>query len=363
MPRKSLLVFAALVLAALALSATARAAQNAPEDAAPKAPKSPESSYTVTFYDENDFFAGTDEHYTNAFHLSALSKDLPAYADDPVIKKYAPWIVPLLERVPQVNDKSTNSTHNVGFSFGNQIYTPSDTRERDLLADDRPYAGCSYAALALHAKNATRLDTVEASLGMVGPSAGGKFVQDSWHRLINKFRSKGWHNQLKDEPVLGLSWQHADRPLRVDLEDGWAWDAIPHYGLVMGNALTYANAGGQLRIGHRLPRDFGASLINPGASVGAPASPDDPQITGELAYNFFLGTDGRAVARNIFLDGNTWKDSHSVNKKHFVVDVYAGASLHWKNWTLTYTHVYRSREYNEQKDGQLFGSFSIGRTF
>ncbi len=359
MPRKALLLFLVLVMAALALSARVRA-QDAPAAAA--AP-SPESSYTVTFYDENDFFAGTDEHYTNAFHISALSKDLPAYAQDPFIRDHAPWLVPLIEQAPLVNDKSQGLTHNVGFSIGNQIYTPTDTRERALLTNDRPYAGYSYAAIALHAKNATTLDTLETSIGMVGPSAGGKYVQDSWHQLINKFRSKGWHNQIKDEPTLGMSWQHSDRPLRVDLGDRWAWDAIPHYGLVLGNAMTYANAGGQLRIGRRLPHDFGVSLISPGAIVGAPGAEDDPQLTGDTGYNLFLGTDARAIARNIFLDGNTWQESHSVNKKPFVVDVYAGASLYWQGWTFTYTHVYRSREYNEQKDGQFFGSFSVGHTF
>jgi len=355
MPHNRLLFSLAIVIAALALSAPAHAEER--RDAI-----APEDAYTVTFYDENDFFAGTDEHYTNAFQLSALSKDLTAYAKEPFLQENAPWLIALLEKAPFVND-GTGRTHNVGFAMGNQIYTPTDTKERALLNDDRPYAGYSYASLALHAKNATRLDTFETSLGMVGPSAGGKFVQDSWHHLINKFRSKGWDNQIYDEPTLGFTWQHSERPLLIALDDNWAMDAIPHFGAVLGNVFTYANVGGQLRVGKHLPSDFGVSLISPGSIVGAPGAKDDPQLTHELGYNFFMGTDARAISRNIFLDGNTWRDSHSVNKRPLVADIYGGFSVHWEGWSITYTHVYRTREYNEQQNGQLFGSFSIGRTF
>jgi hypothetical protein len=178
-------------------------------------------------------------------------------------------------------------------------------------------------------------------------------VQDSWHHLINKFRSRGWDNQLHDEPTLNLTWQRTQRPLLVNLGQGWAVDALPHYGGTLGNVFTYANAGAQVRLGRNLPADFGASLIRPGSIVSAPGAKDDPQVTGELGYNVFAGVDGRAVARNIFLDGNTWRDSHSVTRKPFVADVFCGASVIWRRWTFTYTHVYRSRSSRASTTGSF----------
>lgn len=359
LPRKPLALLLLLALAVLAPLGPARA-----DDAAPALePLAPEDSYTVTFYDENDFFAGTDEHYTNAFRISALSKDLPRYAQEPFLRDNAPWLAQALESIPLMSGRPEGTTYNVGFSLGNSIYTPVDTRADGLQTNDRPYAGYTYLGLALHAKNATRLDTFEIAVGVVGPSSGGKLVQDSWHHLINKYRSQGWKHQLHDEPALNLTWQRTQRPLLVGLGRGWALDALPHYGGTLGNVFTYANAGGQVRVGRYLPADFGVSLIRPGSIVGAPGSPDDPQVTGRLAYNVFAGVDGRAVARNIFLDGNTWRDSHSVTRKPFVADLYCGASVLWRRWTFTYTHVYRSPEFEGQHDGQLFGSFSVGYTF
>ena len=41
-------------------------------------------------------------------------------------------------------------------------------------------------------------------------------------------------------------------------------------------------------------------------------------------WYLFAGLEGRAVFRNIFLDGNTFTDSHSVDSKHFVGDIQAG---------------------------------------
>lgn len=321
----------------------------------------PGDHWSMTFYDENDMFGGTDQHYTNAFKLSLLTKDLREYAHSEVVADYFPWLIPLIEEAPFVNDPER--THNIGFSFGNDMYTPVDTKAKGLIEDDRPYAGWTYASLALHAKNATRLDTFEASLGMVGPSAHSKFVQDTWHDLINKFHSEGWDNQIHDEPGVLLTWQRSLRTVYDLPHKGWSADFVPHLGAALGNVYTYANLGGQVRLGYHLPSDFGVSLIRPGAAVPAPVEDADPRLHDGWGVNVFAGTDGRAVGRNVFLDGNTWRSSHSVDKKVFVADVYGGLSVTWGRWTATYTHVWRSEEFNGQKDPQIFGSMSLGCSF
>jgi hypothetical protein len=76
-----------------------------------------------------------------------------------------------------------------------------------------------------------------------------------------------------------------------------------------------------------------------------------------------LGVDGRAVWRIIFLDGNTWRDSQSVDKNLFVADFLAGVSPIYKRFKLSYAYVYRIKEFKEQNDGQLFGSVALAVTF
>ena len=65
------------------------------------------------------------------------------------------------------------------------------------------------------------------------------------------------------------------------------------------------------------------------------------------------------MAHNIFLDGNTFGDSPSVDRKWFVADLSVGAAVNYKNTKFAYAFVYRTEEYQGQKEGQLFGTVSV----
>jgi len=82
-----------------------------------------------------------------------------------------------------------------------------------------------------------------------------------------------------------------------------------------------------------------------------------------LGLHLFLAVDGKAVARNILLDGNTFRDSHSVNKKPFVVDFIGGVGMIIHQIKITYSYVYRTKEFKTQNDEQQFGAISVSFTF
>jgi hypothetical protein len=77
----------------------------------------------------------------------------------------------------------------------------------------------------------------------------------------------------------------------------------------------------------------------------------------------FTRVEGRAVAHNIFLDGNTFGSSASVDRRVLVADVSVGASVNYGNTKLTYALVYRTKEFYGQDEGQLFGSVSVNFAF
>jgi hypothetical protein len=62
------------------------------------------------------------------------------------------------------------------------------------------------------------------------------------------------------------------------------------------------------------------------------------------------------VAWNILLDGNTWKESYSIDRKRSVADMTAGVAIIYKRLKLSYAHVYRTKEFDGQDQSQLFGS-------
>lgn len=324
--------------------------------------KRPGQYRTFLIYFENDLFADTDQHYTNAVKFTWLTKDVREYRH--VLPK---WLMPATRLAPSVSEPSEEeqplALYNVAFSLGQDIYTPDDIEPSTLLENDRPYAGWLYGGLALHRKTVTHLDTFELAVGIVGPSALGEESQNSVHRYRDIDEANGWDHQLHDEPGFLLTWQRHSRMASIEKKSGFCADFIPHYGVTLGNVLSTLNTGAESRIGYRIPKDFGTSLIRPGSILSDPFLGAGDSNSGFFGFHFFFGVDGRVVGHNIFLDGNTWKDSHSVDKKIFVMDAYGGIAVHYRCFKITYTHVWRSKEFTDQDKAQLFGSLSLRYTF
>jgi hypothetical protein len=309
---------------------------------------------SFTAYFENDkFFAGTDQHYTNGFKLSALSTDLRSF-DDPSVPRPARLLAALIgDFVPP------ERPYKLGLSFGQNIYTPEDTQITAYQPGDRPYAGWLYLGAAFHIYHPpaeptgpARLDVFEVTAGVVGPAALGRQVQNEFHRFVNVETAKGWRHQLRNEPGLNLVYERKYRFSTENARTDWGADLIPHAGLSLGNVHTYANAGLEVRAGYRLPSDFGSNLIRPSGDSNALRRPP---------FNLFgfAAVDGRAVARDITLDGNSFRDSASIDKNAFVADLYAGISGGTARWQFTYAQAFRTREFDGQDKYSVFGSVSI----
>ncbi|MGI9304305.1 MAG: lipid A deacylase LpxR family protein [Gammaproteobacteria bacterium] len=304
------------------------------------------SNGTYNLLVENDIFGGTDRHYTSGLQLSYLS----ARGD------LSGWLDSIAHRLPGIH---AETNLRAGYMFGQSIFTPSDNGARTAPSDERPYAGWLYGGLAVVAESDHHLDTWLLHVGVVGPSALGEEAQQLMHDWIGSSESRGWDAQLRDEPGLELV---AERrwPRRWQLGlDGYALDLTPHVGLSLGNVATYANLGLTLRLGTALDCDAGPPRIRPSLPGSAYFAPNGR----EFRWYAFLGVDGRPVAHNIFLDGNTFRDSASVDKKPVVADLQAGLAVTVDGWRLAYTYVYRTREFDAQDVPDRFGALSVSAKF
>ena len=294
-----------------------------------------------------------DRHYTNGFWLSWVPE---ARDSDPQ------WARDLLEMIYPFADLRRGR---IGAAFGQSIFTPEDTSATTLVRNDRPYAGWLYGGISMHAETKRQnrslftdtLDAVELDFGIVGPYALGRQVQNGVHELINIAKSNGWGNQLDNEPGIMLIGERrwCSEPMRPF---GLELDVIPHIGGSLGNVMTYAGAGTMVRFGQSLDVDFGPPMIRP--SLSGLAAVDKPV---GFAWYLFAGAQGRAVARDIFLDGNTFSDSHSVDKKTFVGDFQIGTAIAIDNARLAVTQVFRTREFKGQRQPDRFGAVSLSVRF
>lgn len=314
----------------------------------------------ASIYFENDSFYNTDEYYTNAVKLRFISPSLESLAENGISPDVFDGLMDTVQRIR----RSDAMQYNVSAGIGQSLYTPHDTQAKELQADDRPYAAHLYAFLGLHVKEPQLMDTYELSFGVVGPYALGRQTQNAVHRVKGVDTAKGWKNQLHNEPALAFSWTRNYRLAPIG-DAGWYWNILPYHSLTVGNVLTQAAVGTEMRFGYNLPRTFGTSQIKPGSSVSVP--PDsklEAADTPEWGFYFFAGAEGRAVARNIFLDGNTWGSSHSVKKEPWVGELNAGLALIINDISISYNHVYLTREFKKQPtESQQYGSITVSIPF
>ena len=55
------------------------------------------------------------------------------------------------------------------------------------------------------------------------------------------------------------------------------------------------------------------------------------------------------MAHNMLLDGNTFEDSHSVDRREWVGDAKLGVALTSSRWQLAFASVWRSREFRGRR--------------
>ena len=292
---------------------------------------------------ENDLFGGTDRNYTNGLRIERVS---PANRVHPILD----WAA---DRLPVLDLERKELRQ--GLALSHAIFTPADTSARVPDPDDRPYAGWLYLSGTVVASDDAIQDILQVNLGVVGPAALGEFVQTNWHGLIGVDKPKGWDDQLRNEPGLEIIAQRMalfDGPsLPLGLETDFGF----HGGAALGNVRTYAATGLTGRIGWDLESDFGPPRIRPALAGAGTFAPRDP-----FGAHLFAGVESRFVLRDMFLDGNAWRDSPRISDRHKLVgDLQTGVAVHIDNLQLAFTYVYRTEEFEAQDGPQKFGAVSI----
>ncbi|MCX7009097.1 MAG: lipid A deacylase LpxR family protein, partial [Kiritimatiellaeota bacterium] len=205
------------------------------------------------------------------------------------------------------------------------------------------------------------LESVQLQLGVVGPGSLAKEEQNAAHFLGGFGLAEGWSHQLGNEPGGALKYQRTWRLALVELQ-GWSSELLPHTGASLGNVDTSTRLGVKLRTGWRLPDDFGVQTADSlGVTDGGRAAAAVPQ---RPACYLFGRVEGRAVARNEFLDGSMFrKNSPQVDRRPIVCEIQGGVALAYARLRLSFAMVYRTKEFDSQACEDAFGSVSLGLNF
>lgn len=303
--------------------------------------------FGLTF--ENDVFYHEDNGYSNGVIFNWGHYDTGAI-DDTTMPS---WFAYLTDKTYLTS--LPDRRYDIHYSFGQLVQTSDDIKEPDLMEDDAPYVGLLAWDMNVTAYNDKQLDDIGLTLGVVGPMAGGEQVQKLIHGWIGANEPMGWDNQIGNEFVLRVDATRQWRHLETDLGMTQI-DVITGVNGGLGNLRSDANVGVGLRWGQQLKDNFASS------TAFLPTKFDGLRATNN-GWFFFANITGSYVLNDIFINGNTFKDSHSVDLEHWQAGASLGGQINLYNWSFIYTMIYATKEYETQNKDTRYGNITITYNF
>ena len=181
------------------------------------------------FHYDNDYFAATDENYTQGYSFELV---LPSLEKNPV---------------NYVFFKPKESTTKYGLAIEHIGYTPNDYVSEAIQNGDRPFSSAIMLKSFTIATNFSRKTRISQtlSLGLIGPGAFGKEMQVGIHEATGNKIPGGWDNQIKNDVVFNY---------RIDFEKQLfnlnnTFDLQAQTTLQLGTLFTNASIGFNGRLG------------------------------------------------------------------------------------------------------------------
>ncbi len=269
-----------------------------------------------------------------------------------------------------LSQRRSDGYEEVGFAFGQNIYTPSNIRTADLatLRQDRPYAGWLYAALLFRAVEefgpfslrlgADAAGSAESALeleiagGVTGPDSRGGAVQSAFHSLV---RNLSGNPATPPAPAGWAVYQTANRPT-LDTSVRYEFDAL-QASAALGGATARTGSMLSARISPRARLDVGtmfdAASLGLEVRMGLIAS---RRVRGRPSLPFelyaFGRVDRRYVAYNGFIEGPLRNGVTTlVAREPWVSDLDIGAVLRLGGLELGYGQLLRTSKLRQTPPG------------
>lgn len=268
---------------------------------------------------DNDLFLGNDNGYTNGIFLSAFEAGRKNTPDNPMPDNHF-WVAPLMWSMPEHKLEGTLNA----YTIGQIMSTPSDIRIAVPDPDELPYAALLFVTNSYITISDNHADKVGATLGMIGPAALGEEAQKFVHDIIGADEPQGWDTQLKNEVVFQFS--------RARLWRNWhsandRADLLTFGEISAGTIHSGVKGGAVLRYGRGLSRSYGSILLN-GSRISNP-------VAVESNWHFYTSLDFGYTFNQIFTDGNTFRDSRSIDYDRESIGLNIGFAYSWRNYSIT----------------------------
>jgi hypothetical protein len=278
--------------------------------------------------------ARSDEEYSNGVRLSAEMYRAPRWAKG-LTKQQSSC-------EPRVGSRSTCVTHEL--SIEQDIYTPNLTRAPHVVEGwelERPYAAWLFVSSTARFARPRTQDELELAAGVTGEPALGQLAQSIAHSINERYTrdAHGWDTQIGFEPGV-LARYRRTWLARAASARGMGVELQPHAGAAVGNILTNAELGMQMRLGFAMSHPWHV-----------------PSWDSRAPLEFFVvgGARQEFVAHNFSLDGNLVHANRSVQREPLVAEHTIGAGLRMGRISVAWRAVTRTREYESGPKHHSYG--------
>lgn len=148
---------------------------------------------------DNDYFSARDRFYTQGVHIEFVH---PVFRHNPVNILF-----------PTFRGVHTK----YGIAIEHDAYTPTSIQSNFILYGDRPFAAALMLksfAFAVNEGHNQKLSTA-LSLGVLGPAAGGREIQNYIHENTGNIIPQGWQYQVQNSPIINYQLNYERQLLSV----------------------------------------------------------------------------------------------------------------------------------------------------
>lgn len=294
---------------------------------------------SISLNNENDALGfaakNRDMLYSQGFKLTVTRKK----------SETAETLKTISEKIPDLNILTEQSEpSHYSLTVGQDIYTPDNLALSELQPEQNPYAGWLYVRLAKMKISENQKKTSALSVGMVGPASFAKEVQTEFHDFFEMTHPNGWDHQLNNE-----------------------------FGVILENETETRNFQAKF-LNHKFEQSYGLnsrfgnihtdSAVFVTHKIGKHYQSFKKSIDRQYSYYLYNQFKTSVIAKNIFLDGNTFSDSHSVDKSTMVGHWQYGVAVEYNSWLFKIYQTVQTKVFKEQdKDYHVFGGFQITKLF
>ncbi len=291
--------------------------------------------FTIQY--ENDFFAATDQYYTQGIRYE--------------------WVNSKFRRLPTrylLPDLGMNALNYYGLRMKRDGFTPEQVTDSIIRYGDHPYGGYTCIGHFLVSNDATqkqRLST-DFAIGIMGPIGGGQVSQTLIHKWTRNVKPLGWKYQIANDVVLKYEIRYDkmvfSRPKWIEM--------IAFGQAKVGTLYDNIGGGGLIRIG-KMNSYFGTMT---GLAKKGTAEHETSQ---KFQLYLFMQARGEIVGYNAMLQGGIFNrkspytvPNYAINR--FIAEGYIGATAAYKGVSVDYFLAYLTPEFSTQTHHQ-WGGFTL----